>query len=104
MHLPDEESARMRPPQHSIDVIGFEYRHGAGHPSFGFCAPILQRSRRGFHLLFGEMRDAVFEIRDYVDFPASARSNRLGYSLVASAYEIELNRLGFLYVENKELF
>jgi hypothetical protein len=27
----------MRPPQHSIDVIGFEYRHSAGPPNFGCC-------------------------------------------------------------------
>ena len=94
----------MRPPQHSIDVIGFEYRHSAGPPSFGYCTPILQRSRRGLHLLSGEIRDAVFEVRDYVDFPASARFERLGHSMLASVYEIEMNRLGFLYAENKDLF
>lgn len=56
------------------------------------------------HLLSGKMRDAAFEVRDYVDFPASARSERLGHSMLASTYEIDMNRLGFLYAENKDLF
>jgi hypothetical protein len=52
----------------------------------------------------GEPRDAAFELRDYADFPASARFERPANSMLASAYEIEMNRLGFLYAENKELF
>ncbi len=94
----------MRPSLHSIDVIGLEYRQGAEPPSLGYCTPILRRSRRGIQLLSGEMGDAVFEVRDYVDFTASAGFKRLGHSMLASAYEIETNRLGLLYAENKELF